>query len=384
MTSSGPASAAVRAVHGGAFFDAIGITFDDLNRRHQVISADVLDAWYPPTPVALDAIRTHLEWLIQTSPPTHADGLRQVIAETRGLDVSDIVLGAGTSSLMFQAFPMLVPPNARVVVLDPAYGEYPHLIESVIGAYADRFELELASGFSASVEALVARVRGAQGAVIVNPNSPTGTALSRDDLRAVLDALPADGFLWLDETYVDYVDARADASVLTMEPDVARDPRLIVSKSMSKFYALSGLRVGYLATRHRIRAELQRLSPPWNVGLIAQLAATVALQDRSYYRARAEETANLRDDLSRALAKVDGVEVVLSVTNYVMARLASPVAAALSERTAAEGVFIRNCDSLSPRMQGQYIRVAVKPADQNAKIVAAIARGLHALDTHTP
>ncbi|MDX2066440.1 MAG: histidinol-phosphate transaminase [Fimbriimonadaceae bacterium] len=369
--TSGP-----KAVHGGAFFDAIGITFDDLNRRHDVVSADVLDAWYPPTPLAIDAVRTHLEWLMQTSPPTHADGLRQVVAEARGLDPADIVLGAGTSALMFQAFPMLVPGGSRVVVLDPAYGEYPHLIETVLGATADRFELDLDAGFTASAEALAERARGARGVVIVNPNSPTGTTLTRAALRHVLAALPEDGFLWLDETYVDYVDARTETSTLTMEPDVARDPRLIVAKSMSKFYALSGVRVGYLATRHPIRAELDRRSPPWNIGLIGQVAATAALRDSAYYRARADETAVLRAELSEALAATDGIEVVPSVTNYVMARLPRPVAADLAAFTASRGVFIRNCDSLSPRMRGHYIRVAVKPREQNVRIIDAIRAGL--------
>jgi hypothetical protein len=62
--------------HGGAFFEAIGARFDALERRNQIVNADVLDAWFPPSPKVLDAMREHLPWLMSTSPPTHSEGLR--------------------------------------------------------------------------------------------------------------------------------------------------------------------------------------------------------------------------------------------------------------------------------------------------------------------
>src|SRR5690606_5640944 len=71
--------------HGGAFFDAIGTEFDQLNRRHNIINADVLDAWFEPSPKVITAFTEALPWLLRTSPPTHCEGLIRVIARTRGV-----------------------------------------------------------------------------------------------------------------------------------------------------------------------------------------------------------------------------------------------------------------------------------------------------------
>ena len=82
--------------HGGAFFDAIGDEFDDLTRREDVINADVLDAWFPPSPLVLDALRGHLPWLVRTSPPTDCGGMARKIAAARGVGAECIQPGAGS------------------------------------------------------------------------------------------------------------------------------------------------------------------------------------------------------------------------------------------------------------------------------------------------
>src|SRR6266542_963020 len=88
--------------HGGAFFTAIGDAFDDLDRRHDVINADVLDAWFPPAPGVLEALRAHLDWLARTSPPTNCDGLVRTIAEVRGMPAECVLPGAGSSDLIYR------------------------------------------------------------------------------------------------------------------------------------------------------------------------------------------------------------------------------------------------------------------------------------------
>src|SRR5688500_3403450 len=87
--------------HGGAFFDEVGADFRSLDRRHGIINADVLDAWFPPSPAVGDALRDDLDWLLRTSPPTQCEGLVAAIGEARRLDPASIVVGAGSSDLVF-------------------------------------------------------------------------------------------------------------------------------------------------------------------------------------------------------------------------------------------------------------------------------------------
>src|SRR5262249_13274120 len=133
--------------HGGAFFSAIGDEFDTLEKSRHVISADVLDAWYPPAPGVLTALHEHLPWLLRTSPPTGCEGMLRTIARVRDVPLECLVPGAGSSSLIFLAFRHWLTPASRVLILDPTYGEYPHVLEQVIGCRVDRLVLCRRDGY---------------------------------------------------------------------------------------------------------------------------------------------------------------------------------------------------------------------------------------------
>lgn len=360
-----------KAFHGGASFDAIGKGFDDLNRRHDVVDADVLDAWYPPSPNVAAAIAPHLEWLIKTSPPTHAEGLRECLQGERGITPERLVLGNGTSSLMFLAFPKLLKPGERAALLDPTYGEYRHLVEDLCGGEVVPIELREEDGFRTTPEAIAKRAQGCALVVLVNPNSPTGVILTRIELQKLLDILPETTRVWLDETYIDFVNDGAE----TMEP--VEDERLIVAKSMSKFYGLSGLRIGYLVCAPDLAADLERQSPPWSIGLLAQVAAVEALRDRVYYAARVVQTARGREVLMKGVAEIEGLTPVGADANYFLFRTDRVPSDELCRRTAARNVFLRDCDNLSPRFGTRWIRTAVKDADANACIIGALHEASH-------
>ncbi|MBN1448711.1 MAG: histidinol-phosphate aminotransferase family protein [Bacteroidetes bacterium] len=265
--------------HGGAFFEAIGDQFDDLQRRKKVISADVLDAWFPPAPSVQSHLRDHLDWIIRTSPPTHAAGLGQVIARTRGAPAACILTGAGSSDLIFLAFRQWLQQDSRVLLLDPTYGEYSHVLHNVIGCRVERLELPRSTGYQLPLDALQRELRENYDLFVwVNPNSPTGLHTSRWEVEAILNDAPSKTRIWIDETYVEYAGVGQ-----SLEPYAAASRNAIVCKSMSKVYALSGLRAAYLCAAPAQLERLRSITPPWAVSLPAQIAATHALQSREYY-----------------------------------------------------------------------------------------------------
>lgn len=357
----------VRAVHGGASFEAIGVDFSRLGSHEDVVDADVLDAWYEPAPGVLEQLRTHLDWLVKTSPPTHGDGLREAIAAARGVARESVLIGCGTSSLMFLALPTLLKAGEQATILDPMYGEYRHLAETVIGGRVVTCDLREEDGFRVAADALVAAAEGSRLVMVVNPNSPTGVVADRSVFQFLLDHMAPDATLWVDETYIDFA-----PGVPSVEGWVARDPRIVVSKSMSKYYGLSGLRVGYLVAAPERVAAWEMQSPPWSVGLIGQVAGVEALRDAAYYRERVAQTHQLREAFAEGLGALPGVRVFDSVTNYLLfstdALPAADLCAALRERK----VFLRDCDSLSTRFEGRFVRTAVKDAETNGRILAAL------------
>lgn len=359
--------------HGGQFFSSIGPRFDQLSRRHEVINADVLDAWFPPAPGVLAALQEHADWLLRTSPPTACEGLVETIASARGVAVRNILPGAGSSDLIFRAFLHWLSPGSHVLLLDPTYGEYAHVLENVIGCTVDRLQLRRQDDYDIDLDRLAVAVKdGYDLVVLVNPNSPTGRHVPRVWLEKALRAAPARTRIWLDETYVEYAGEGE-----SLEHFAVRSANIIVCKSMSKVYALSGARVAYVcAAAHQLEA-LRAITPPWAVSLIAQVAAVRALQDPAYYRARYAETIALRTELAAGLEQL-GLNVIPGIGSFVLCHIpnAGPDAATVVQTCAQQGVFLRNAGQMGTQLGDRALRVAVKDRESNRRILETIARAL--------
>ena len=362
------------AVHGGASFEALGTDFRQLHRKGEIVNADVLDAWYDASPRALSAVAEHLPWLLRTSPPTHADGLLRAVAEARGLPEENIVVGAGSSSLACLAIPQLVKAGDRVLLVDPSYGEYAHLLEVGLGMRCQRTRLLPELGFRPNLETILADMATADVVLLVNPNNPTGTRFTREDLALILEATPRFGWLIVDETYVDFA---PDGT--SIESWVPEHDNLIVLKSLSKFLALSGARAGYLAGPPDFVDKIRLSSPPWAVSLIAQVAVVEALRDTEYYRQKSEETRLLRETLAEWIGSIPGVKVHESVTNFLMLEILSEITSAeVVARCREHGVYLRNCDDQGRDLGGRFVRTAVKDAASNERIASALREVLPA------
>ena len=357
--------------HGGASFEELGDEFTDLSAREGLINADVLDAWFPPSPRVIAALQEHLPWLLQTSPPTHCEGMIRVISRRRDVPVECLLVGGGSSDLIYLALREWLSPQCRVLILNPTYGEYEHVLERVIGCKVDRLTLSREAGYELDPEALVAAMEQSYDLVIlVNPNSPTGRHLPREALQPILEAAPASTLFWIDETYVDYAGSNE-----SLERLAAQRSNVMICKSMSKAYALSGARAAYLCGPPSRIADLKRISPPWAVGLIAQAAAVEALNDPEYYAARYAETAQLREGLRRDLLEM-GLEVVPGAANFLLFHLpqGGPSAAQVRDECQRSGLFLRlidNCGASPPAL-----RIAVKDAGTNRRMIEKLASAL--------
>ncbi|MFF8839350.1 aminotransferase class I/II-fold pyridoxal phosphate-dependent enzyme [Streptomyces sp. NPDC015130] len=369
--------------HGGAFFSAIGTDFRTLTRRHEVVPADVLDAWFAPSPDVRAVLTEDPGWAARTSPPTGAEGLLAEIAGVRGLPVESLAVGAGSSDLIFRAFGRWLTPASRVLLLDPSYGEYAHVTERVIGCRVDRLRLRREDGWVLDPARLAAATRSGRYdlVVVVNPNNPTGRHAPAAALRAVIADSPAATRWWIDEAYLGYVDPADSLAGLA-----SVDPRVVVCTSLSKMYALSGMRAAYLVAAPEAAAELRRWTPPWPVSLPAQLAAVTALRDPAYYAERWARTAVLRRELAAGLLELGGfASVDEGVSNFltVTLRRGGPSAARLVAECRRHDVYLRDLSPMSPSYEGRTFRVAVRDRVENARIVAACRSSLEALEART-
>ena len=352
----------VYAYHGGASFQAIGTDLTHLERAGQVIAADVLDAWFDPAPEVLETLRRHLAFLLKSSPPSHAEGFIEELARRRGVPRESVLAGAGSSSLLFACLPRLLEPGRTVLVLDPMYSEYEHIAGTLLGCPVARLALREEDGFRVSAAALAEAVRRhrPQAVLLVNPNNPTGQYWPREEALAFLRAAGEDTLVVVDETYLEFA-----GEGLSLEAEAARRRNLAVVKSMSKVYALSGARVGYMVLHPETADRLASWLPPWPVGLLSQAAAMQALRHPEYYRGKYEETRRLREEFRQLVRHLHPLE---SQTNYFLVRPENPPE--LAARLRAANIFVR--EFFDAPLAGKYLRIAVRSAGENRRMAEAM------------
>ncbi len=288
----------------------------------------------------------------------------RTIARVRGVSEECLLPGAGSSDLMFLTLPRWLESNSRVLILDPSYGEYAHILERLIGCRLQRVLLSRGDNYQPDLAAIDQQLaEGFDLVVLVNPNSPTGRHIPRADLQDLIRRNSSTRF-WIDETYVEFLSM--DES---LEQFAAASKNVVVCKSMSKVYALSGARVAYLCGPSHVIRSLRSSTPPWAVSLPAQVAAVMALRDPDYYLRRYQETHALREDLCRLLGGL--LDLVPSTTNFVLGHLNpnSPDASSVIAACREQGLFLRDVGSMSARPSQRMIRIAVKDATTNLRMV---------------
>ncbi|MEO7119619.1 MAG: histidinol-phosphate transaminase, partial [Ginsengibacter sp.] len=353
--------------HGGSFFKAIGEDLQTLQKAKEIINADVLDAWFPPSPKVLQILHENLSWFLQTSPPTYAEGLIEVISQVRGIKKQCILPGAGSSDLIFLALRSLLNKMSRVLIIDPCYGEYVHILNEVVQCKVTRFILNRNELFVVNTTSLLQEIRkGYEMVVLVNPNTPTGLHISKNEMEKMLSQIPNSTLVWLDETYIEFAGAAK-----SLEQYAVETQNVIICKSMSKVYALSGVRVAYLCCSPHLIETLKSVTPPWAVSLPAQAAAIAALSDPEYYREKYEETHVLRNNLKQGLRGLGITELIDGVANFLLFYLPKEFGeiGEFLEHCKRDNLFIRNVSNMGDSLGKNAIRIAVKDEVTNNKMI---------------
>jgi histidinol-phosphate/aromatic aminotransferase/cobyric acid decarboxylase-like protein len=352
------------AFHGGASHDDLGLR-PSVERRTNLIAADVLDAWFPPAPGVLRALRDDPAFSASTSPPTDPTALRDLIADANGVDPAAILPGAGLSDLIFRCLPRWLNANARALVVEPQYPEYRHVLERLVGCRIESLAVETPDEAMVALRTAVA-ANAHELVVIVDPNNPLGYRLDSLALADLVTRAPDTRF-WIDRTYAPF--AGLDHA---LERLAARSRNVIVGMSMSKAYALSGLRIGYLCGPPELIADGWLATPPWLISRPAGEAAASALADPGYHLDRYRETRELRLELAAGLADIPGVRPRDGVANFVFCELDAPLdAATVVERAAVQGLYLR-AFRMDPVFRWRGIRVAVQDRPTQRRLLAIL------------
>jgi L-threonine-O-3-phosphate decarboxylase len=316
------------------------------------------------------ALRASLHELGDYPDPDCA-ALCQAIAGHLGIAANRVLPGNGAEQLIWW-LPRLLRA-ARVVVTAPCYLDY-RRSAGVWGLPLVALPLTQASGFRLDPARLQALIRDGDLVWIGRPNNPTGQLEEADVLADLVNSRP--GVWWaVDEAFIDFVDGVR--SLATMDA-----PNLVVVRSMTKFYALAGLRLGYAVLPPGLVAAGRLLLPDWSVSTPAQRAGVALLTDPELARFAARSRALIRRErgaLCGALRSL-GATVIEGAANYLLLRLpdTAPNASVVAERLLQrEHIAVRTCEDYAGLGQ-RHLRVAVRTAADNRRLIAGLAVALSA------
>ncbi|MFW5968288.1 MAG: pyridoxal phosphate-dependent aminotransferase, partial [Persicimonas sp.] len=260
------------------------------------------------------------------------------------------------------------------VVTDYSFGSYPI---SLVGHGAEVVSVPVKEGFVPDGEALAAACDDQTKMLfLANPNNPTGTYLDEAGLRHLLTETPEHVVVVIDEAYHDYI--QADDYKTALELRDLRE-RLIVTRTFSKCYGLAGLRVGYAISRPEIIDLVNRIRKPFNVNLVAQQAARVALADRDFVVRSVEVNEAGRAQLERGFEQMSalGVDWIRSQTNFLLVEM--PVAGRrIFEAMLRRGIILRPMDGYG---LPDYLRISIGTEEQNARCLEHLSEVLERLTT---
>lgn len=304
-------------------------------------------------------------------PDTEGFALKEALADHYGLARDMIVLGNGAVELMYVLGHILRP--RRVLTLAPAFSEYERTAE-VCRAELAYIALSEKNGFRIVGEQITEKLREGDLLFLGNPNNPTGTMLTQEEIVPIALAARARGAtVVVDESFIDFV---IDSARYTMRHLVKSYDNLIVLHSLTKFYAIPGLRLGFAIAPTKLIRQLERGKDPWNVNTLAQAAGCAALGDRKYQAHSRTVVAEEKEWLYQAVGRIDGLKPLVPSVNFMLVKITKTglYAPHLKEQMAEKAhILIRDC-SRYEGLDERFFRVAVRSHEENLRLTEALKR----------
>ncbi len=340
--------------HGGNVYSAA--------RQLGLQSSGVLDfsASINPLGMPLAARNAIKAWVgdVLHYPDTRSTRLKEAISECYGLDPECVIPGNGSTELIY-LIPRALKPG-RVLVVSPTFSEYERACR-LSGAKVEHFSLLPSKGFLPEPDTFMRAMKNADMAFFCNPGNPSGAVLPREEvLTLARQARKNNCVLVVDEAFMDFC---PEHSVLGEQGEY-----LVVLRSLTKFYALAGLRVGFSHLPEMLMSRIMRYKEPWSVNVLAERAAVAALGESGFIKRSLKYVERERGLLRRKLEAL-GFFVYPSEANYLL--LETSKAKQLVKGLNKQGILVRDCSDFRG-LGKKHLRVAARTRKENSLLVEAM------------
>ena len=274
----------------------------------------------------------------------------------------NIILGNGAAEIIYSVVRGANPK--KTMILAPTFSEYEEAV-SAISKEVILHNLEEENNFKLTDNILKEIINNINLLFICNPNNPTGTIISRELLIKILNcARSTNTLVVIDESFLDFL--RDDFSMISF---IHEYKNLIIIKSLTKFFALPGLRIGYGLANKELSKRISKMVPAWNINIFADVCARICLKDKKYIEETVDFMEKERNYLYNELKKVNYLKIYEPSVNFIFFKINKKID--LKEELLKKNILIRSCSNYH-NLNEMYFRIAVRTHEENIKILKAI------------
>jgi histidinol-phosphate aminotransferase len=317
-----------------------------------------------PSPKAVSAILNRVD-NIHLYPDGSAYELIQVLSEQLSFSKENIILGNGSDELIRMIAETFLYPEDEVIIPEPTFSAY-EFATKLMGGKIVKVPTE---DYKLNLNGMLEKINKKTKLIFIcNPNNPTGKIVSKEELEDFLNNIPEQIVVILDEAYNEYVESSDYKSGLEY---LRHRKNLIVLRTFSKIYGLAGLRVGYGIADKQLIDLINRVREPFNVNLLAQVAAVASLRDKDYLN-KCKQLNSLNKQMLYSNLKHLSLDYVPTEANFILIDLKRD-AQVIYKEMLKKGVIIRPCTSFG---LPNHIRVTIGKEEENLIFINALAQVL--------
>jgi len=307
---------------------------------------------------------------IMSYPDRDYTSLRKHIAEYVHADPANIIVGNGSTELISLFIQIKHPKKALIV--GPTYSEYEREV-SLGGGSTLYYRLEEEKDFILDIAGLEKELtKEVDLLVICNPNNPTSTAITRADMRKILDLCKQKGiFVMVDETYVEFAE---EEKKITSVPLTEYYNNIIILRGISKFFAAPGLRLGYaICGNEDLLKEINQRKNPWTINSLAAAAGEIMFTDEAYIKDTRALIAAERSRICSILSACRNVKIYPPTANFILVKIEKEGVTSMDlfEAAIRKGLMIRDCSTF-PFLDNKYIRFCFMTPQQNTALLEVL------------
>lgn len=351
------------AVHGG--------NIEEIARKYNINPSEIIDFSANINPMGISkavkaAMISSLNKVEHYPDITYYE-LKKSISEFEDINAENITLGNGAAEVIFNIVRALKPQKALLPA--PTFSEYEEAILSVDGKI-EYYILKEKNNFILDEMFIEAINDDIDIVFICNPNNPTGVLSKNTFIEKVLNkAIKTNTTVVVDESFLDFVE---DNEIYTCKNLLKKYRNLMIVKSLTKFFAIPGIRIGYgLYANSDITEKLNKVTVPWSVNIVASDAVITGLKEKDYIKSSIENIAKEKEYLYMHLSRIEHIEVFKPSVNFIMFKLLSNLN--LREELIKQKILVRSCSNYKG-LSNKFYRVAVRSRRENERLINALGK----------